>query len=173
LVNTGYSDVITPNNLDTCAVKCNTADAQTFADLGYTAYDRSFLTPSVSEPFLSVNPLTPAEWAQVPGDVVRALYTGFKDVFIPSSAATPPASVTAKSVAVLPNPAPKTEVADVVAAAEAPDVAAVSPVAAPRKTRDANAAAPQSRGGAVRHAASQVKAALTPKRAAATRSAAR
>jgi len=173
LVNTGYSDVITPNNLDTCAVKCNTADAQTFADLGYTAYDRSFLTPSVSEPFLSVNPLTPAEWAQVPGDVVRALYTGFKDVFIPKSAATPPASVTAKSVAVLPNPAPVTESADVVSAAEVPDVAAASPVAAPRKARGSNAEAPQSRGGAVRHAASQAKAALTPKRAAAARSVAR
>jgi len=173
LVNTGYSDVITPNNLDTCAAKCNTADAQTYAQLGYTAYDRSFLTAATPEPFLSVNPLTPAEWAKVPGDVVRALYTGFKDVLFPSAAATPPASVTAKSVAVLPNPAPKTEVADVVAAAEVPDVAAVSPVAAPRKTRDANAAAPQSRGGAVRHAASQVKAALTPKRAAAARSVAR
>lgn len=173
LVNTGYSDVITPNNLDTCAVKCNTSDAQTFAQLGYTAYDRSFLTSATTEPFLSVNPLTPAEWTQVPGDVVRALFTGFKDVFFPSAAATPPALVTAKPVAVLPNSAPKIEVADVVAAAEVPAADAASPVAAPRKTRAANAATPQSRGGAVRHAASQAKAALTPKRAAATRSAAR
>jgi hypothetical protein len=124
LVNTGYSDVITPNNLDSCAVKCDTADAQTYAQLGYSAYDRSFLTPSVAEPFLSVNPLTPAEWLQVPGDVVRALFTGFSDVFFPPAPATPPASV-------LPSLAPPVSAARTLAAAEAQPAVVVDDVAAP------------------------------------------
>ncbi len=94
LVNTGYSDVITPDELGTCAVKCNTADAKTYAQLGYSAYDRSFLRPSIAEPFLSVAPLTAAEWLQVPGAVFQALVTGFRDVFVPPAPPqTPPASV--------------------------------------------------------------------------------
>ena len=186
LVNTGYSDVITPNNLDTCASKCNTADAQTYAQLGYTAYDRSFLTPSVSEPFLSVNPLTPAEWVQVPGDVVRALFTGFGDVFFPSAPSAPPASV-------MPSLAPPVSAARTLAAAETqPDVVAddaattdPAPMAAPRTdvptpvvsarkargatlraTAAANApAASESRGDAARATARQTRDAGTPKRA--------
>ena len=152
LVNTGYSDVITPNNLDSCAVKCDTVDAQTYAQLGYSAYDRSFLTPSVAEPFLSVNPLTPAEWLQVPGDVVRALFTGFGDVFFPSAPATPPASV-------LPSLAPPVSAARTLAAAEtqpavvADDVAAPdpAPVAAPRtEAPTAVVSARKARGAALR-----------------------
>jgi hypothetical protein len=99
LVNTGYSDVIAPDELDACAVKCNTVDAQTYAQLGYSAYDRSFLTPSISETFLSVAPLTPAQWLQVPGDVFQALITGFRDVFVPSAPQSPPASVVAPTAA--------------------------------------------------------------------------
>jgi hypothetical protein len=187
LVNTGYSDVITPNNLDTCASKCNTADAQTYAQLGYTAYDRSFLTPSVSEPFLSVNPLTPAEWVQVPGDVVRALFTGFGDVFFPSAPATPPASV-------MPSLAPPVSAARTLAAAEtqpdvvaddvaAPDAAPVevprtdapTPVVSARKARGATLRAPatvnapeaaESGDDAVRATPGQARDASTPKRAA-------
>ena len=190
LVNTGYSDVITPNNLDSCAVKCDTADAQTYAQLGYSAYDRSFLTPSVAEPFLSVNPLTPAEWLQVPGDVVRALFTGFGDVFFPSAPATPPASV-------LPSLAPPASAARTLAAAEAqPAVVAdgvaapdSAPVAAPRteaptavvsarKARGtaqrapaavnapAAAAAAESRDDAAQATAGKTRDAATPKRAA-------
>lgn len=186
LVNTGYSDVITPNNLDTCASKCNTADAQTYAQLGYTAYDRSFLTAATPEPFLSVNPLTPAEWVQVPGDVVRALFTGFGDVFFPSAPASPPASV-------LPSLAPPVSAARTLAAAEAqPDVVAddvaapdAAPVAAPRtdvptpvvsarKARGSALRAPaavnapeaaESRGDAARATARQTRDAGTPKRA--------
>jgi hypothetical protein len=196
LVNIGYSDVITPNNLNSCAVKCNTpADAQTYAQLGYSAYDRSFLTPSVTEPFLSVNPLTPAEWLQVPGDVVRALLTGFSDVFFPPAPATPPASV-------LPSLAPPVSAARTLAAAEAQpavvadDVAAPdpAPVAAPRtdvptpvvsarKARStaqrapaavnapAEAAAAESRDDAATATAGQSRDAATPTRA--VRSAAR
>jgi len=172
LVNTGYSDVITPNNLDSCATKCNTADAQTYAQLGYSAYDRSFLTPSVSEPFLSVNPLTPAEWAQVPGDVVKALVGGFASVFAPGLAlpvaGTP--SVRAASTAT-PAIAAETPATTGAATAAAETAAAVTPVR--RQARGVGARTPEAHSGAVRRAASQVKAALTPKRAAAARSVAR
>jgi hypothetical protein len=183
LVNTGYSDVITPNNLDTCASKCNTADAQTYAQLGYTAYDRSFLTAATPEPFLSVNPLTPAEWLQVPGDVVKALIGGFGSVFAPGlalpGAATPstravstPAPAIAAESPATPDAAVVTETAtETLSVADAPVTGA--PVTPVRQARGAGVRAPQSHGGAVRRAASQVKAALTPKRAAAARSATR
>ena len=80
LVNTGYSDVITP------------ADAPNDPSKWYT---RSYTTANVVQPFLSVAPLTFQEWTQVPGDVLHALVKGFSDVFIPATASTPPvASVT-------------------------------------------------------------------------------
>lgn len=126
LVNTGYSDVITPDELDTCAVKCNTGDAQTYAQLGYSAYDRSFLTSSVSETFLSVAPLTPAQWLQVPGDVFQALVTGFRDVFVPPAPPqTPPASVVnpAAATVVSVTPAPALLAQSVAEVAEVADVA--------------------------------------------------
>jgi len=177
LVNTGYSDVITPNNLDTCASKCNTADAQTYAQLGYTAYDRSFLTPAVSEPFLSVNPLTPAEWVQVPGDVVKALVGGFASVFapglVPPVATTPSvraASTAAPGIAAETPATPDAATAVTETGTEA--AADVTPVR--RQARGVSVRTPQAHSVAVRRAASQAKAALTPKRAAAaTRSAAR
>ncbi len=56
LVNIGYDDVVTPTEGGT--------------------YDRTFTTSGTATPFGSVNPLTPAEWAQVPGDVFRALVDG-------------------------------------------------------------------------------------------------
>ncbi|WP_167107891.1 PE-PPE domain-containing protein [Mycobacterium sp. DL592] len=61
LVNTGYTDVQTP-----------TANG---------LYTRSFETSNVYTPFLSQAPLTAQEWAQVPGDVLRALVVGFQDAF--------------------------------------------------------------------------------------------
>jgi len=180
LVNTGYSDVVTPADI---------AADPTLADT-YQPYDRTFLTSATPEPFLSVNPLTPAEWLQVPGDVVRALFTGFGDVFFPSAPATPPASV-------LPSLAPPASAARTLAAAEAQpavvadDVAAPdsAPVAAPRteaptavisarKARStaqrapaavnapAEAAAAESRDDAARATAGQSRDAATPKRAA-------
>ena len=176
LVNTGYSDVITPNNLDTCASKCNTADAQTYAQLGYTAYDRSFLTAATPEPFLSVNPLTPAEWVQVPGDVVKALVGGFASVFAPglvSPVATTP-SVRAASTAA-PGIAAETPATPdaAIAVTETGTGAAADVTPVHRQARGVSVRTPQAHSGAVRRAASQVKAALTPKRAAAARSAAR
>ena len=161
----------------------------TLADT-YQPYDRTFLTSATPEPFLSVNPLTPAEWLQVPGDVVRALFTGFGDVFFPSAPATPPASV-------LPSLAPPASAARTLAAAEAQpavvadDVAAPdsAPVAAPRteaptavvsarKARGtaqrapaavnapAEAAAAESRDDAAQATAGKTRDAATPKRAA-------
>ncbi len=123
LVNTGYSDVVTPADIAADPTLANT----------YQPYDRTFLTSATPEPFLSVNPLTPAEWLQVPGDVVRALFAGFSDVFFPPAPATPPASV-------LPSLAPPVSAARSLAAVEAQpavvadDVAAPdpAPVAAPR-----------------------------------------
>jgi hypothetical protein len=124
LVNTGYSDVVTPADIAADPTLANT----------YQPYDRTFLTSATPEPFLSVNPLTPAEWLQVPGDVVRALFAGFSDVFFPSAPATPPASV-------LPSLAPPVSAARTLAAADEaqPAVAAddsaapdPAPVAAPR-----------------------------------------
>ena len=180
LVNTGYSDVVTPADI---------AADPTLADT-YQPYDRTFLTSATPEPFLSVNPLTPAEWLQVPGDVVRALFTGFGDVFFPSAPATPPASV-------LPSLAPPASAARTLAAAEAQpavvadDVAAPdsAPVAAPRteaptavvsarKARGAalrapaavnapaEAAAAESRDDAAQATAGKTRDAATPKRAA-------
>ena len=87
LVNIGYSDVIAPDKVDSCAAFCGTANARSYADLGYSAYDRSYLTSSTPQPFLSVNPLTAQEWLQVPGDLVTALIDGFTGSITPKSAA--------------------------------------------------------------------------------------
>lgn len=57
LVNVGYTDVVTPSEGGT--------------------YNRTYDQSGVYTPYLSVNPLTPAEWSQVPGDVARALVNGF------------------------------------------------------------------------------------------------
>ncbi|MGY4710612.1 PE-PPE domain-containing protein [Mycolicibacterium sp. CBM1] len=61
LVNTGYTDVATPTEGGT--------------------YNRTFDQAGIPTPFLSKQPLTAAEWAQVPGDVIRALVVGFQDSF--------------------------------------------------------------------------------------------
>lgn len=143
LVNTGYSDVVTPADI---------AADPTLADL-YQPYDRTFLTSATPEPFLSVNPLTPAEWAQVPGDVVRALFTGFGDVFFPSAPATPPASVMPSLT-----PSVSASVAPANVAAQTADVSADSArearSSAPDAPTTASARAPRDRGAAVRRAAS-------------------
>lgn len=59
LVNTGYTDVQTPSEGGT--------------------YNRTYDQSGVYTPFLSQAPLTPQEWLQVPGDVVKALIGGFTD----------------------------------------------------------------------------------------------
>lgn len=49
------SDVLPPDKLSECATQCGTSGARTFADLGYQAYDRSFLTGAIPTPFRSWN----------------------------------------------------------------------------------------------------------------------
>ena len=154
LVNIGYSDVVTPNDIK--------ADP-TLADT-YQPYDRTFLTSATPEPFLSVNPLTPAEWVQVPGDVVKALIGGFVSVLAPGLVNSP----AAPSVRAASNAVRVTAAATETAAADAGTTVAVT---SPRKARSASVRAQQSAGGA--RAGSQVKAAGASKRAAAARSAAR
>ena len=61
LVNTGYTDVQTPT--------------------GGGTYNRTYDQSGNLVTYLSQAPLTPAEWVQVPGDVVRALVVGFQDSF--------------------------------------------------------------------------------------------
>jgi hypothetical protein len=149
LVNVGYTDVQTPSEGGT--------------------YNRTYDQSGTYTPYLSVNPLTPAEWAQVPGDVVRALVGGFASVFAPRLAppvaATPSvraATVAAPAIAVAPtNPA--------ALAADVADLGSTVAAVTPRQFRGASVQQPQSRGGA-RVATNRVKAAGEPKRAAAARS---
>ncbi|TDO10325.1 PE-PPE domain-containing protein [Mycobacterium sp. BK086] len=60
LVNIGYTDVQTPSEGGT--------------------YNRTYDQSGQYVPFLSQATLTPQEWAAVPRDVVKALFTGFRDV---------------------------------------------------------------------------------------------
>lgn len=107
LVNIGYTDVITPDELDTCATGCADPDPtkhKTYAELGYAAYDRSYLESGTYTPFLSKNPLTPQQWAKVPGDVIVALADGIKDVLqTPPAAAPSVVPLAANSVAQVSN----------------------------------------------------------------------
>lgn len=100
LVNVGYSDVLTPDELGQCAVNCtDPGTAQTWAQLGYQAYDRQFTTGSVATPTpFGTDTLTWDEWKQVPADVLGALVRGFQDAFNPTAVAT---SAAAKAPAVV------------------------------------------------------------------------
>lgn len=120
LVNIGYSDVLAPDELDDCATGCGGPNPQTWAELGYAAYDRTFLTAATPEPFLSVEPLTPEERRQVPGDVLVALFEGFKDVFCPDGEESEPdsaapvveASAVAQEISTAPTAVDDSSVAD-------------------------------------------------------------
>jgi hypothetical protein len=84
LVNTGYTDVQTPSEGGT--------------------YNRTYDQSGQFIPFLSQATLTPQEWAAVPGDVVKALFTGFRDVLSGKSTTTPD-PVTEPETPVEPEPA--------------------------------------------------------------------
>ncbi|EHB55356.1 PE-PPE domain protein [Mycolicibacterium rhodesiae JS60] len=84
LVNTGYTDVQTPSEGGT--------------------YNRTYDQSGQYIPFLSQATLTPQEWAAVPGDVVKALFTGFRDVLTGKSTTTPD-PVTEPETPVEPEPA--------------------------------------------------------------------
>jgi hypothetical protein len=196
LVNTGYSDVVTPADI--------AADPALAAK--YQPYDRTFLTSGTPETFLSVAPLTPGEWLRVPGDVIEALITGFRDVFFPPAPQTPPASVVSpvaatvlsvtQSPAVLAQPVtevadePAAEVAvamqadatpesapgsDVAIAVDPAEVEPPDPAASPRKARGSSAlSAPAAesseaaapRAGAVHRSARQDAGSSAPRRSA-------
>jgi len=94
LVNVGYTDVQTPSEGGT--------------------YNRTYDQSDVYTPYLSVAPLTPAEWAQVPGDVIKALISGVSDVLRPGGAAAQPAQTPAVSAQATPvvTPVQESETAD-------------------------------------------------------------
>lgn len=69
LVNIGYTDVQTPSEGGT--------------------YNRTYDQSAQHVPFLSQATLTPQEWAAVPGDVVKALFNGFRDVLSGKSTTVP------------------------------------------------------------------------------------
>jgi len=84
-VNRGYTDVLAPGDINTCATGCTGATPQSWGQLGYQAYDRTFGALSVAgdvanggtaTPFGSVAPLTPEGRRAVPGDVWNALIAG-------------------------------------------------------------------------------------------------
>ena len=90
LVNIAYDDVVTPEMI--------ADDPATYGN--YKPYDRTFLTSGITTPFGSVDPLTPEERAEVPGDVWHALVDGFKTQFekpfwgiiVPADSAAPAAT---------------------------------------------------------------------------------
>ena len=142
LVNTGYTDVIAPDKLNTCATGCGTGSAQTWAQLGYQAYDRTFgayaapgsvMSASTPTPFNSVQPLTPAEKAQEVKDVAAALIAGFKaqlakplwGIIVPNTGSSSAASTKSANAV-----AAKTTAPVAAAPAAAPAVEASTPVAA-------------------------------------------
>ncbi|GAY18807.1 PE-PPE domain-containing protein [Mycobacterium sp. shizuoka-1] len=97
LVNTGYTDVQTPSEGGT--------------------YNRTYDQSGQYVPFLSQATLTPQEWAAVPGDVVKALVNGFRDVLsgksttapapTPAPEPTSSAAAVATTLAAVPSPAAK------------------------------------------------------------------
>jgi len=97
LVNLGYTDVQTPGQGGT--------------------YNRTYDQSGVYTPFLSRAVLTPKQWLQVPGDVIRALIVGFQDQFPilrfgrPAPRLVPNGDHLAISYTPAPPPAPPVEVA--------------------------------------------------------------
>jgi len=153
LVNTGYTDVLAPDELTECATGCGTAGAQTWAQLGYTDYDRTFGQYSVPgdvasaatpTPFGSVDPLTPSQKKAAFGDVWQAFFGGlaaqfakpFWGIIVPADQqeATPTAAVKpAATVAADTPPAPVAVRAVAEPVAEPVAVRTVAePVAAPK-----------------------------------------
>ena len=141
LVNVGYTDVQTPTDGGT--------------------YNRTYDKSGVYTPYLSVNPLTPAEWVQVPGDVVRALVVGFQDAFplLRFGQTAPVLTVDGNHLAITYPPAAPAAPAAVDPVASAPPVAAVPVAASGRAHATAAVAVPAARGASrqVAHAAASAK----------------
>lgn len=113
LVNIAYPDVVTPD-----ALKANPE----LAKAGYGAYDRTFVQQDIK--FGSMNPLTPQEMKQVPGDAWNAFTSALKDQFqkpffgivVPNTIPGQGAATAAAAV----KPAAAAAAAPVAAAVEAP-----------------------------------------------------
>ena len=129
LANIGYTDVLTPDKLDQCATDCDNPDeAKTWAELGYKAYDRTYMQSAAGTgdldytPWLSVQPLTRQEKLAVPGAVVQALIEGTKAAFFPNSSTdTPqPAPTAANAVTAVAETASPSGVSPAVVSANAP-----------------------------------------------------
>ena len=147
LVNTGYDDVIAPDELNTVDPNGN---GQTYAEEGYQAYDRTFTKSGTVTPFGSVNPLTAAERAQVPGDVWAALFSGlqqtlskpFLGYIVPASSASSAAAKSptaaartaapaAAEAATTPTETPAADIEDSAPKVEAPQAPSVTREALP------------------------------------------
>lgn len=148
-------------------------------NIGYTDvqpdanYARSYLESGVNTPWLSVNPLTPAQWAKVPGDVFHALIDGIvteihtllgitPSTAAPAAAGPSAARVTAAAVAAESAPSATEDSStgsDVAAAADDASDDAPSSVTSSRDSKGGAAAARPSRksgpsGKSVRDSAS-------------------
>jgi hypothetical protein len=160
-VNTAYTDVLTPDKLNTCATGCDGAGAQTWAQLGYKAYDRTFgayaapgsvASAATPTPFGSVDPLTPEEKKvarqderQAFSDALKAqLQKPFWGIIVP---ANPSSAATVKPAAAQVNAAAaQAVVAPTVAEPNVPQATASAPRANAAASR--SAAATQRRGAA-------------------------
>lgn len=134
LVNTGYTDVLAPDKLNQCATACGTVNAQTWAQLGYTDYDRTFgaysapgsaANAATATPFNSVKPLTREERIEKRRDVVAALVAGVKEqlakpflgIIVPNTEGSSAAAVRSTTAAAV--PAPNVDEPDAVGVASA------------------------------------------------------
>jgi hypothetical protein len=119
LVNTGYTDVLTPAQGGT--------------------YNRTFDQSGDYVTYLSESPLTWDEWTQVPGDVLRALVVGFQNSFplLRFGQTAPELVVDGNHLAIYYPPAPEVSppaAAIARAAQAATPVAAAVPMAEPQST---------------------------------------
>jgi hypothetical protein len=143
LTNIGYTDVLSPDDLNFCATGCGTADAKTWAQLGYSAYDRTFgayaapdSVENAATPvrFGSVETLTREENSQVFGDVFTALLEGTKaQLSKPFWGIIEPANTASSTAAVKASPAVAPAATTPVAEIPAADVESVAaPVSEPQ-----------------------------------------
>ena len=138
LVNTGYTDVQTP------------AEGGT--------YNRTFKSSGELVPFASQAVLSPQEWLQVPGDVVRALVVGFQDSFpvLRLGQTAPTLTVDGNHLAITYPPA------SAAAVAKRTVTALSAAAAAPRKARQSASSQSASRSAAARSAKPRESRNLTP-----------
>jgi len=130
LVNIGYTDVQTPSEGGT--------------------YNRTFDQADVYTPFMSVPTLTPAEWAQVPGDVFRALIDGFvteiHKIFGGGTSSASPAAATVAAAQAADTEAPEPAVEPSASGGAGGDT---DPASAPGGTSASSAPSAEAQNGAL------------------------